>query len=169
MDRGAWGELIDGVLTPGASKLPGRRGLHGGDAKNDAGVFMRIVFCGCGHADVIPEKVKNTVLHWLGTAQAEIEVVSDLCEMAARRDPRLATWSRDGELRVAACYPRVVEWLFRAGGAPSPDGRLKVFNMRTEGAGPILEGLLAGVETACACRGKVLEVHPLERGFRGSR
>lgn len=117
---------------------------------------MRIVFCNCSHADVVPEKVKGTVLHWLGTARAKIEVVSDLCELAARRDPRLVEWSRKGELRVVACYPRVVEWLFHAAGATELDGRLKTYNLRTTGAGRILEELLTGLETVCACRAQTL-------------
>ena len=118
---------------------------------------MRIVFCNCGHADIVPTEVKETVLHWLGSARVDIEVVSDLCELAARRDPRLKKWSRDKELRVIACYPRAVEWLFHAGGASVTDGQLKVFNMRTMGAGRILESVLSGLETVCACRGKTLK------------
>lgn len=118
----------------------------------------RIVFCNCGHSDVIPEKVKTALRHWLGTARTRIEVVADLCELAARRDPRLRRWMRADELRVVACYPRVVKWLFQAAGAPIPDERLKVYNMRTAGAGRILEDLLTGIETVCACRGRTLSV-----------
>jgi NAD-dependent dihydropyrimidine dehydrogenase PreA subunit len=68
--------------------------------------------------------------------------VPDLCEMAARGDERLRELAADPSLKIAACYPRAVKWLFAAAGADLPDAESRVLNMRTQTAEEVANGLL---------------------------
>ena len=105
----------------------------------------RILYCHCAYARIIPPEVKTEVLTRLASSSVEWDSVPDLCEMAARRDPHVATLISGGALRIAACYPRVVRSLFQAAGAPLPP-ETQILNMRTETPAQIIEGLLAGCE-----------------------
>lgn len=106
----------------------------------------RILYCHCAYARVVPADVKTAVLNGLADAGVEFDAVPDLCEMAARADPRLRELSADAPLRIAACYPRAVRWLFAAAGAELRDGRTRVFNMRVESPEAVLNGILAPVD-----------------------
>ncbi len=102
----------------------------------------RILYCHCAYANIIPERVKNEVLDRLAASGVRFEAVADLCELSARRDPslkRLATG--EGDLRIAACFPRSVRWLFSAAEAPLPAG-VEVRNMRSESAEDTVAALL---------------------------
>jgi Pyruvate/2-oxoacid:ferredoxin oxidoreductase delta subunit len=95
-----------------------------------------IVYCECSGARTGDQRVRGAVSAALGGA-AQAHRVSDLCELAARRDERLIEWARLPGLRVVACYPRAVRWLFhRAGAALAPDAL--VLNTRTQSAADIL-------------------------------
>ena len=113
-----------------------------------------ILYCRCAYAKVLPEDVKDLVLERLIDSNLPFESVSDLCEMSARKDPGLVALSQQDGLRIVACYPRAVKWLFSAAGAaiqtePSQsessqsDAKqpvyIEVLNMRTDSA-----------ETVCA-------------------
>jgi hypothetical protein len=104
----------------------------------------RILYCRCAFAQAVPEAVKNAVLERLCESGASFESVADLCEMSARKDPRLgALLDGEGTLRIAACYPRAVKWLFHHAGAPLPeDGRVEILNMRESSADEIASALL---------------------------
>jgi hypothetical protein len=102
----------------------------------------RILYCHCAYAKVVPQDVKTAVLDGLTRAEAEFDAVPDLCEMAARADPRLRELATRGPLNIAACYPRAVKWLFAAAGAPVPEQTVRVWNMRVEPAGVIVDGLM---------------------------
>ena len=108
----------------------------------------RILYCHCAHARVLPPEVKAGVLERLAGAGVEFEAVPDLCEMAARGDPRLRELAADPSLKIAACYPRAVKWLFAAAGADLPDAEARVFNMRTQTADEVTSGLLAAPSLA---------------------
>ena len=103
---------------------------------------LRILYCHCAFARVVPADVKNGVLAQLAASDTEFEAVPDLCEMSARRDPRLAELASPGELKIAACFPRAVRGLFEAAGSPLPDSA-QILNMRTEPADRIAEALLS--------------------------
>ena len=64
--------------------------------------------------------------------------------MSARKDPRLAELLEDGApVKIAACYPRAVKWLFKSAGAPLPENdSVEVLNMREESSRDIAEKLL---------------------------
>lgn len=100
-----------------------------------------ILYCRCAYAQVVPSGVKNDVLQKLCASEASFETVSDLCEMAAHRDPRLQAIASCGKLRIAACYPRAVKGLFQQAGTPLP-ADAEIFNMRTQTAQEIADALL---------------------------
>ena len=102
----------------------------------------RILYCHCAHARVLPPDVKAGVLERLAGAGVEFEAVPDLCEMAARGDERLRELAADPSLKIAACYPRAVKWLFAAAGADLPDAESRVLNMRTQTTDEVANGLL---------------------------
>ena len=104
----------------------------------------KILYCRCAFAQVVPEEVKNEVLEKLCESGVSFESVSDLCEMSARKDPRLEKLV-DGEapVQIAACYPRAVKWLFHQAGVPFPDDEnVEVLNMREQSAEDIANELL---------------------------
>src|SRR3979411_3014116 len=101
----------------------------------------RILYCHCAYARVVPAEVKSEVLTRLSASSAEWDSVPDLCEMSARRDAHIATLISGAELRIAACYPRVVRALFQAVGSPLP-AETRILNMRTDTPQQVMEGLL---------------------------
>src|SRR5437773_6591495 len=94
----------------------------------------RILFCNCTYAQVVPREVKETVLKKLCESGLAFDAVADLCEMSAREDPALKRLAEGGAIKIAACYPRAVKWLFAAGKAPLPFDGTEVLNMRVEKA-----------------------------------
>jgi hypothetical protein len=98
----------------------------------------RILYCHCAYARVVPNEAKLAVLAGLAEAGQPFEAVPDLCEMSARRDPRLRELAREGTAKIAACYPRAVRWLFAAAGAPLPETGVDVLNMREQPAETVL-------------------------------
>jgi len=91
----------------------------------------RILFCHCNYAQVVPEEVKAGVLQSLCESGQAFEAVADLCEMAARRDPALKRLAAgEGPVKIAACYPRAVKWIFGGCQATLNTERTEVVNMR---------------------------------------
>jgi hypothetical protein len=111
----------------------------------------RILYCHCAYAKVVAPEVKTAVLQGLSAANVEFDAVPDLCEMAARGDPRLREIAADGDLTIAACYPRAVKWLFASAGAPLPN--VRIWNMRVEPADAVIAGLVASGDSAPATGG----------------
>lgn len=89
----------------------------------------RLLYCRCAYAQVVPREVKDGVLAALCASGRAFDSVADLCEMSARRDPRLGALAASGTLKIAACHPRAVKWLFHAAGHPLPDSA-EIVNMR---------------------------------------
>ncbi len=107
----------------------------------------RILYCHCAYAKIIPDKIKNEVLDRLSDSGASFEAVADLCELSARRDPSLQRLAAgEGGLKIAACFPRSVKWLFSAAGASLPDEGVEIRNMRRETADETVAALL-GMES----------------------
>jgi hypothetical protein len=103
----------------------------------------RILYCNCTYAQVVPKEVKDAVLRKLCDSGVAFEAVADLCEMSARQDPALKRLSDSGAVKIAACYPRAVKWLFSAGKAPLALETTEVLNMRTQTADDICASLLS--------------------------
>jgi hypothetical protein len=104
--------------------------------------MTRILYCHCAFAKVVPADVKAAVLAGLSEANVEFDAVPDLCEMSARSDPRLRELAAQQPLHVAACFPRAVKWLFAACGAELAEDTTRVWNMRTESAETVVNGLV---------------------------
>jgi hypothetical protein len=115
------------------------------------------LYCHCAYAKVIPTEVKDQVLAGLAASDAAFETVPDLCEMSAQRDPALQQLAQLGDLRIAACYPRAVRWLFAAAGAPLAKQGVEICNMRVASAEQVVQRLLspepAAVEPADTSEG----------------
>ena len=103
----------------------------------------RILYCHCAFAKVVAPEVKTAVLNGLAAADVEFDAVPDLCEMAAQGDSRLREIAAGGALKVAACYPRAVRWLFASAGAPLEEPNVRIWNMRVEPAETVVAGLVA--------------------------
>lgn len=103
----------------------------------------RILYCHCNYAQVVPREVKEAVLRDLCARGVAFEAVADLCEMSARKDPALKRLSDSsgGPVKIAACYPRAVKWLFASAGASLTEESAEVLNMRTLPAGEVIEAL----------------------------
>lgn len=101
-----------------------------------------LVYCRCAYARVVPRAVKDGVLEALADSGADFDAVPDLCEMSARRDPRLAEIAAGADVTIAACYPRAVRWLFSSAGAPLDAERVTVLNMREETAETVADAML---------------------------
>ncbi len=101
-----------------------------------------ILYCRCAYAQVVPSGVKNEVLQRLCDSSTSFETVSDLCEMAAHRDPRLKAIAACDGLRIAACYPRAVKGLFQQAGCPLP-AETEILNMRAQTAQEVADSLLS--------------------------
>ena len=110
----------------------------------------RILYCHCAYSQVVPHEVKQQVLEKLCGAGVPFDAVPDLCEMSARRDPKLGELAADGPLRIAACYPRAVKWLFAAAETPLRTEGVEILNMRVEAAEKVAGALLAAAPGAPA-------------------
>src|ERR1041384_3532346 len=101
----------------------------------------RILYCHCTHAQVVPKEVKEAVLKKLCESGVSFEAVADLCEMSARQDPALQRLAEGECVKIAACYPRAVKWLFAAAKAPLPLDATEVLNMRVQSADEVTAAL----------------------------
>jgi len=110
----------------------------------------RILYCHCAYAQVVPKEVKEEVLRQLTASGVAFDAVPDLCELSAKGDPTLARLAEGGNVKIAACYPRAVKWLFNQAGVPLPEEGVEVVNMRVETAEKVVfavlgEGFTAGM------------------------
>ena len=123
--------------------------MQGSTGHEEAAAPARVLYCRCAYAQVVPVAVKDAVLAGLAEAGVSCDMVPDLCEMAARRDPHLAELARGGgRLRIAACWPRAVQGLFHLADAPLPAEGVEILNMRTDSAADVLSALLAAPPSA---------------------
>src|SRR5438270_9984111 len=103
----------------------------------------RILYCHCQYAQVVPPEVKEAVLRKLGESGVAFDAVADLCEMSARQDPALKRLADGGAVKIAACYPRAVKWLFHAAQADLPLNSTEVLNMRVQSADEVANALFS--------------------------
>ncbi len=122
---------------------------------NGTGGAPAIVYCHCKYAQVLPVATKEAVLRALCDSGLPFEAVPDLCEASARRDDALKRLASAGPLKIAACYPRAVKWLFAAAGAPLDAATTEVVNLRTLSPEPAAGALLSTALEANLPAGKV--------------
>ena len=102
---------------------------------------LHILYCHCAYSDLVPDAVRDRVLGAVAASGVRYTAVPDLCLLAARKDERLLQLAREPGLRIAACTPRTVRWLFHAAGAELP-AETPVLNLRADDAEVVLHGLL---------------------------
>lgn len=103
----------------------------------------RILFCNCTYAQVLPREAKEAVLRRLCESAVDFDAVADLCEMSARQAPELQRLAGSGQpLKIAACYPRAVKWLFASARAPLAAERTEILNLRVQTADAVAAALL---------------------------
>lgn len=90
-----------------------------------------LLYCHCQYARVVPDEVKQAVLRKLCESGQPFEAVADLCEMSARKDPTLKRLVAAGPVKIAACFPRALKWMFASAGAPLSLENTEVVNMRS--------------------------------------
>jgi NAD-dependent dihydropyrimidine dehydrogenase PreA subunit len=112
---------------------------HGSEQHRRATAYLVL---NCARYAVIPPAAKQQLRATLSHAGWDVEVIDDLCGLAATRDPRLQTWVQAPHLAVVACFPRALRWLFHAAGAPLVQDRVRFFNMRAQTAEEILRELM---------------------------
>jgi len=105
----------------------------------------RILYCNCTYAQVVPKEVKEAVLKKLCDSGVAFDAVADLCEMSARRDSSLERLTEGGavKVKIAACYPRAVKWLFHAAKADLRHDSTEVLNMRVQSADEVCSALFS--------------------------
>ncbi len=103
----------------------------------------RILYCHCVYAQVVPPEVKAAVLKKLCASGVSFEAVADLCEMSARQDAALQRLAQGDSIKIAACYPRAVKWLFHTAQAPLPVNGTEVLNMRVQPADEVVAALFS--------------------------
>lgn len=101
----------------------------------------RILYCHCQYAQVVPPEVKEAVLRRLADSGVAFDAVADLCEMSARQDPSLKRLADGGAVKIAACFPRAVKWLFHTAKADLPLETSEVLNMRLQTAEEVCAAL----------------------------
>ena len=110
--------------------------------------MTRILYCHCAYAQVVPKEVKEDVLKRLCESGAAFDAVADLCDMSARKDPALKKLVEAGDVKIVACYPRAVKWLFHAAGAPLPKEGVEILNMREQKADDVMRALALEQKTS---------------------
>jgi len=115
----------------------------------------RILYCHCQYAQILPPEVKAEVLRKLCESGVAFDAVADLCELSARQDPALQLLAQGGPVKIAACFPRAVKWLFHAAQADLPLDSAEVLNMRVQSAEEITTALFNEELKPNLPRGKV--------------
>jgi hypothetical protein len=116
------------------------------ELRDTAAEQPRIVYCRCAYSRVVPAEVKDAVLASLTEAGVDFDAAPDLCEMSARKDPRLAQLAGQGPVTIAAGYPRAVRWLFSAAGVTLDPEQVRILNMREQPAEVIVREILPAAE-----------------------
>ena len=119
-----------------------------------------ILFCNCTYAQIIDPATKTAVLRALCDSGQSFEAVADLCEMSARKDPALKRLAACGSVKIAACYPRAVKWLFAASGAPLDPNRTEVLNLRDNAPAAVIARLAVADLQANLPLGKAVPADP---------
>jgi hypothetical protein len=101
----------------------------------------RLLYCHCQYAQVVPPEVKEAVLRRLAESGLAFDAVADLCELSARQDESLKQLAASGGVKIAACFPRAVKWLFHTAGADLSSDGAEVLNMRIQSAEEVTEAL----------------------------
>ena len=97
-----------------------------------------LIICQCAHAGLIAPETLGSLTASLRAHGTPFDLVPDLCELAARRDPRLEAVSRAPRPTVLACHERAVRNLFHMAAAPLDPERALLLDVRTGSAAQAL-------------------------------
>jgi len=115
------------------------------------------IYCHCAYYQLVAEQIKSGVLNAIKDTSPDFEAVADLCKMCADRDTALKLWAKTKSLKIVACYPRAVRWLFHAAGAPLPKKGVEFFNMRVDNTEKIISSLANNQTVGSSSRSAQLE------------
>jgi NAD-dependent dihydropyrimidine dehydrogenase PreA subunit len=101
----------------------------------------KTIYCHCAYYQFTPDSVKEKVLNALKGSGIEYEAVADLCQMCAEQGPELKRWAQHEKIRIIACYPRAIKWLFHRAGSPLAETGVEFLNMRTDSTEKIISSL----------------------------
>ncbi len=110
----------------------------------------RILLCECARGNALRPEERELAKDTLCKSGTRFEIVSDLCTLAARRDPFLDRFAEGKPTLIAACYPRAVRWLFHRAGADLPE-ETQIVNLRSEGGADMIDVDESGGANACCC------------------
>ena len=96
--------------------------------------MTRILYCHCAYAQVVPKATKDAVLE-NSARRASTSKRAPIFAKCPRARSSAEAPRRGTSIKIAACYPRAVRWLFHAAGALPSDG-VQVLNMRVDSAEP---------------------------------
>lgn len=80
-----------------------------------------LLYCDCANTQLIDPELKQKIKSYLGDFQDEPFLTSDLCGMIGNRDEKLTEIVEADNLKIIACYPRAIKWLFNQAGLQLPD------------------------------------------------
>lgn len=116
----------------------------------------KVILCQCAFTRILPSQVKTEVRAGLDQAGVEYEEVSDLCKLAAHQDPKLDELANEEGMKIAACYPRAVKWLFHSAGKPLDEEKVEVLNLREQSSQEVVAEITGEKE---------FEIPDVERAF----
>ena len=91
-----------------------------------------VVYCHCADYQLVSEQVKSRVLDAFIDTGTECKFVSDLCKMAVQEKTVLQDWMKNAsDIKIIACYPRAIRWLFEYAGVTLPK-ETEFVNLRTD-------------------------------------
>ena len=114
-----------------------------------------VLVCECVRSALIGQPKLQAICAGLEAAQIPYTRVPDLCGLAARHDPLLASVAANSPPRIIACYARAVRALFQLAGAPLPEGA-QLVNLREA----TVESALAAIGLAGTAAVPVVEKAP---------
>lgn len=100
-----------------------------------------LIICQCAHAGLIAPETLGSLAASLRAHGTPFDLVPDLCELAARRDPRLEALARAPRPAVLACHERAVRNLFHMAAAPLDPERALLLDVRAGSADQALARL----------------------------
>ena len=98
-----------------------------------------------------PVEAADGIIAALSASDAAFEIVPDICEFAARRDPAMRRWAALTNLRIAGLPRRAVKWLFHAAGQTLPESA-EVLDPKTTATDEVVQRLLADGENTVPAR-----------------
>jgi len=79
-------------------------------------MFDRIIYCRCIDSEIFPKKSRNLLQAVLKSSDKDICIIDDICDKAAKKDPKFIDCVKQQNTTIIACHPRAVKWLLSSAG-----------------------------------------------------